>query len=233
MLRRLSTLAIHAAAILCACEQGAGPTPVGSWSFDEGSGTVAADRSALAGDCTLGPTTTWTPGRSGSALLFDGTVATSCGPDPLAMASQSMSFALWTRFDALTTYNYLVETSWFHVFHRGDFTGPVLYFVALTDTYDPVGDSEWTNGAAARTTSEIVLGEWFHVIGTLDGRTLSLYIDGELEKQIACRDCFDVAAGTAADLRIGRSFVGALDEVELFPRAMTADEARDYYQARR
>ncbi|MHC4354970.1 MAG: hypothetical protein ACYS0H_19895, partial [Planctomycetota bacterium] len=48
------------------------PDLVGYWSFNEGSGTVAADLSANGYDGTLNGGVTWTGGIYGGALHFDG-----------------------------------------------------------------------------------------------------------------------------------------------------------------
>ena len=56
------------------------PDLVGYWSFNEGSGTVAADLSANGYDGTLNGDVTWTGGVYGGALHFDGGGGMLLGP---------------------------------------------------------------------------------------------------------------------------------------------------------
>ncbi|WP_326634818.1 DNRLRE domain-containing protein [Nonomuraea fuscirosea] len=44
------------------------PTPAGRWSFEEGTGQTAADSAGSGHDATLGATTRWVPGKTGTAL---------------------------------------------------------------------------------------------------------------------------------------------------------------------
>ena len=69
----LAALALAAAAIGGAGTASAAPSALGAyWHFDEGGGMMAADSSANANTGTLGGGASWTGGRFGSALAFDG-----------------------------------------------------------------------------------------------------------------------------------------------------------------
>src|SRR5262249_24207632 len=74
------------------------PAPVAVWSFDEATGTTAADGSGGSGG-TLAAGTTWTAGGVGAGLDFDGvggrgTVGASADPRHLA-TSFPVSFGVW------------------------------------------------------------------------------------------------------------------------------------------
>src|SRR5262249_48587921 len=73
-------------------------------------------------------------------------------------------------------------------------------------------------------------GVWHHVVGTYDGTMMKLYIDNALTAPLAISG---PNAGTRAPLRIGSKdvggtagnhFVGTLDEVRIYDRALTPDE---------
>ncbi|MBI3987406.1 MAG: hypothetical protein HY343_10825, partial [Lentisphaerae bacterium] len=69
-------------------------------------------------------------------------------------------------------------------------------------------------------------GAWHHLVGTVDNGTTCLYVDGVL----AATGATAVASVTnSAALRIGDMFNGALDELAIYNRALTADEVRDRY----
>jgi len=73
-------------------------------------------------------------------------------------------------------------------------------------------------------------GQWYHVAATFDGKTVCLYLDGKLDVSK------EVSLNTpSSPLAIGRIwgdypdrswFVGAVDEVMIFDRALSEDEVR-------
>jgi hypothetical protein len=88
---------------------------------------------------------------------------------------------------------------------------------------------------AATSTTDLSDGEWHHVLGTYDGETLHIYVDGELEdSNTDPSTALPVASG---DLRIGADyqptpanfFTGSLDDVRVYNSAVSAEEARRIY----
>lgn len=72
------------------------------WKFDEGSGTVARDSSRSSNDAALVNGTSWTGGKYGSAVKFDGVndyVSTKAPGGFAGNASFTVSF--WVKFDAI------------------------------------------------------------------------------------------------------------------------------------
>ncbi len=73
------------------------------------------------------------------------------------------------------------------------------------------------------------LTDWIHIVGTYDGNTMSLYLDGALNNS---RDVGEVIAYTGpAPLRIGNDqysggsvFHGAIDDVRIYNRALSEEE---------
>ena len=80
-------------------------------------------------------------------------------------------------------------------------------------------------------------GRWYHAAATFDGKTVRFYLDGKLDVSK------EVPVNTATSpLAIGRiwgdypdrsRFVGAVDEVMVYNRALTEEEVRQLYDARR
>jgi len=76
---------------------------VGYWTFDEGSGTTAGD-SAGVNNGTLMNGTTWTTGKVGSALSFDG-VDDGVDLGKIDMSGNAMTISLWFKADNLSACN--------------------------------------------------------------------------------------------------------------------------------
>ncbi len=93
------------------------------------------------------------------------------------------------------------------------------------------------NGFCCQTltsTVDWVAGRWYHVAGTYNGIEARLYVDGVLESFL------QVSGDTSStiDINIGRDvnteahfLNGIVDEVEIFDRALSADEIQDIYLA--
>jgi len=77
-------------------------------------------------------------------------------------------------------------------------------------------------------------GVWHNVVGTFDGNTLSLYLDGVIINSKNMGPIFYQTPGGAAIGRDGNFsgsyFKGQIDEFSLFNRPLSADEVSDMYQ---
>lgn len=79
-------------------------------------------------------------------------------------------------------------------------------------------------------------GEWTHVAMTYDGSTISLYANGKIVGQVPCSGAIsrhDVPfniGGRANDEGTGK-FNGLIDEVQVFNRALSADEIQIIFEA--
>jgi hypothetical protein len=77
---------------------------------------------------------------------------------------------------------------------------------------------------------EVSKNEWHHWVGTYDGNTMKLYIDGSL---VANASVSKTMATSAYPLRIGHYdtewFNGVIDEIRICDRALSGDEIVYYY----
>ncbi len=154
------------------------PSPAGHWSFDEGTGTTAADSSGNGHAATLGATAGWGAGNVGShALALTGTAtgeATVTGP--AVDTSQSFTASAWVNLKALGGFQTVLSisgtnVSGFYLGLRGD-TG-TLAFARLGS------DATGTATVVASPTAPVA-GTWYHIVGVDDvsAGTLTLYVDG-------------------------------------------------------
>ncbi len=97
----------------------------------------------------------------------------------------------------------------------------------------------WVKVAAGWTSSEgrvLSTNTWYHAVGTYDGSLIKLYLNGQ-PPYASTLTSGDIEAVTTP-LNIGRDplntsrfFTGLIDEVEIFDRALTADEVAAIYNA--
>lgn len=77
------------------------------------------------------------------------------------------------------------------------------------------------------------IGKWYHVVGTYDGSSLKIYVNGQLENSINHSGPINQLTG---DLYIGRrntpgrEFNGVLDELAIWSRALNEQEILDIYK---
>jgi len=202
---------------------------IGYWRFDESSGTIAADSAGGDNDGTLSANVKWQPndGKSGGALLYDGTSTAHVEFPTKGMSASAGTVAVW---------GYLSEpqpsqTRYFF----GHTTQPPynnrvqLYMDGANTELDlGLGDSHTRRTAIMILETET----WYHVALTWDNGNYVVYVNGE-----------EAATGTYTGLAaihpfawIGNdgnpvsegteAFGGLLDEVRLYDRALNADQIR-------
>jgi len=84
-----------------------------------------------------------------------------------------------------------------------------------------------TSGAIADAAEPLAGDTWYHLAEVYDGRNLNVYVDGKLQARTP------YAAPPAANpfpLVIGDGFVGYVDEVGLYDRALSGAEVQELYR---
>lgn len=156
---------------------------VGYWKLDEGTGNVTADSSGNGNNGTLINDPTWVDGKYGKALNFSGGSYVSI-PDSVSLRVQTFSLEAWVymtkrpyqqgylsaiirRFgqDAEGGYGYMLE---FDYANSTDDKLDLSIGVGIGGTIDLQYNS----------INDLTLNEWHQIIGTFDGHTATLYIDG-------------------------------------------------------
>ena len=202
----------------------ADPALKGSWSFDEGSGTVAAsDVCKKTG--TVPATLKWVDGKKGKAIEFNGkdyVVIKACP----CMNSPQYTLSAWTKFKETGDYHYIAWKA-----------GPVFPEDKDARRFDLWTQVDGTVSGIMHTadgqeqlqvagTTDITDDTWHHVALTYDGKVITLYVDGKKESEqtptgpLATND-HDLWIGGRAS---GVVATGAIDEVKFYNRALAADE---------
>jgi len=175
-----------------------------------------------------------------SALAFDGSAGVSMGPAP-DLGADEFTLAAWVRRDALGSE---ASTGVGGIRHvplitkgRGEADGSNVdcnYALGLVGDVLGADFEDLESGANHPVLGKtpLDLGRWHHVAATYDGERFRLYLDGELDAELplTATPRYDsiqhFALGTAinsAGLSAG-GFVGAMDEVRVYSRALGAAE---------
>ena len=210
---------------------GAGFTDlIGHWSLDENSGVTVSDLSTnqLLGTALNGPT--WVPGTTGSALAFDGANDQVSVTDTAVLRPTSgFTIAFWAKKNS--------ENS-DYVRYVGKGSGTNRNF----GVWDIVGSSgrvmlQFNNSSGAYesfgSVRDIPAGRWFHAAATWDGATGRIYLDGQLDRELALTG----PPRTSTDpLTFGFAgfngpLDGCLDDIWIYGRALNSSEIASVYQS--
>lgn len=198
---------------------------IGHWNFDEGSGSVAGDSSGNGHDGTV-TGATWTSGHRGGGLSFAATRAHVLVPNSAALDLPGpLTLAVW--FNAAQR-----QGTWARMIDR-DYNSS--YSLCSGNGIDDV--EFWLDGQLVDDSGNgvIVSNTWMHAAVTLDNADLGrLYINGA---QVATGSFSGSVAGNSSDLYFGSrsidgyDWVGKLDGVYIYDRALSADEIGMLYAA--
>jgi glucose/arabinose dehydrogenase len=192
---------------------------VGAWSFDETSGTTAADASGSGNTGTVsGPART--AGRYGGALSFDGVNDWVTVNDANSLdLTNRITLEAWVRPTGLGDWRTVL------IKERPGQLAYALY--ASTDNNRPSGHVFTNADIMLRGPSVLAANTWSHLAYTYDGSTTRLYVNGT---QVATAALTGNAMTSGSPLRIGGNavwgewFSGAIDEVRVYNRALSAAE---------
>ncbi|MGZ6713097.1 MAG: LamG domain-containing protein, partial [Solirubrobacteraceae bacterium] len=232
MLNRLplAALVLVIAALTAAPALGA-TGPVGIWTLDEGSGTTVTDGSGNGNNGVLSGGTTWVPGISGSAVGFDGFSGQIKVEDNDALEpAGAITVSAWVKHAGSPgTYRYIVAKGGNGCIAAsyGLYSGPsggLQFYVSqhhgsVYARSPDAGQGIWD-------------ANWHLAVGTYDGTTIRLYVDGvEVGSGTAWTGALEYLLPSSNDFYIGNYpscqdhwFAGAIDDVMVWGRALSASE---------
>nr|WP_042181885.1 LamG-like jellyroll fold domain-containing protein [Kibdelosporangium sp. MJ126-NF4]CTQ88348.1 Beta-galactosidase (EC 3.2.1.23) [Kibdelosporangium sp. MJ126-NF4] len=195
--------------------------------FDEGTGTVAADKVGTR-NATL-TNATWTEGHPGSAVQFNGGDSVVDTGSSVLDTAGNYSAAAWVKLDSLGGFATAVSQ---------DGPSHSAFFLQYSGQDNRFAFSFAGVRAVAPAAPEP--GRWYHLAGVRDVRTgsLTLYVDGN---QAGTASSCDGGPG-AGNTVIGRAkynggpvdfWRGAIDQVHLYDRALPASEVAQLYASGR
>jgi hypothetical protein len=89
----------------------------------------------------------------------------------------------------------------------------------------------------AEATNVVTAGVWQHVVGTYDGNTIRLYVDGALKAENTFASTQAIRSNNVpfaiGDAAVGRGWnlFGTVDELRMYARALSAAEVQDLHQS--
>lgn len=200
--------------------------PAGYWRLGEPSGATAVDETANGNDGayqntpTLGVTGALT-GDADTAVTFNGSDEFVTVTDDAALdLGNTFTLEAWIKRAANGTFQAIIQKG------SGAY---ILYFDSDNKVY--VARDNVQN--LARSTGTITDTSWHHIVATKTGSTTKMYVDGaDVTDAIADSTLVDTAdalhIGAAA--AVGR-FNGSLDEVAVYPTALSAARVTAHYDA--
>ncbi len=232
MLKRLPFVAaVFFTAAIIASPALATTAPVGLWTLDEGSGTHVADGSGNGNNGVLSGGVSWVPGVSGSALTFDGSTGEVRVADNTVLEPRStVTVSAWVkqagspgafRYVVAKGANGCIAASY------GLYSGPdggLEFYVSqghgsIYARSPDAGQDVWD-------------GKWHLAVGTYDGSTIRLYLDGvEVGSGTPWAGSLEYLLPNSNDFYIGNypgcadhEFLGAIDDVAVWNRTLGAGE---------
>lgn len=201
--------------------------PVGTWTLDEGAGTVAHD-SAGSADAALTGAPAWVQGVSGSALHLDGVSQYGQSAGPVLDTTGNFTAAAWVRLDSTGSFATAVSQ---------DGATTSGFFLQYSGADNRFAFS--TGEGRALADQPPATGQWYQLVGVHDANTgtYTLYVDGRAQSTVWHQAAGDAAPGPLA---IGRGFSGGhagdfwpgtVDQVHVWDRALSAADVTALYNS--
>jgi hypothetical protein len=223
---------------------------VGYWNFDEGSGTTAYDSSGYNNNGVIYGAT-WTDGRIGKALSFDGVddyveIAENTDLNP---HTSDWTVSAWVNLNKLCPYIYGQPYIYGFVIlgkRQSEFDNSLTLLVhsGTSATSQARFGFIWDGSmqaAGAQSDLMNVFG-WHYVVGVRRGGELYVYVDGV---EYGPNNCFyagnnitsTTSISSATSIRLASHgswssyYNGTIDEVRIYDRALSAGEILAQYEA--
>jgi len=210
-----------------------GQSPINLWRFDKSAmdGISIAD---VAGKQTATMVGNAEFDRLPPSVRIDGTqnfIALTDKGTPVKMPTEALTLECWVAFDKATKYNNVIG----YIQDNGSFEKGWLLGGHEKRFQFAIGTDRLTY---LQSKSEFEPGHWYHLAGTYDGKTMRLFVNGELETTSTQRsgpiqyaDSWWRIAGYKDDNEI-YPFHGRLNEIAIYDRVLTPDEFKSHFKAR-
>jgi hypothetical protein len=197
---------------------------VAAWGFNEGTGTTTGDSSTNGNTGTLMNGPTWTTGKNGGALQFDGATTLVRVND-----SNSLHLSTASTFEAWI-YPTVALAGWRTIIQKE----VDAYFFTASGGGGNLPTSGGTfNGTCCTfviAPSVLPVNSWTHVAATYDGAQLRFYVNGALVASTLVSGSYQVNTNPlwiGGNAVYGEYFQGKLDDLRVYNRALTQAEIQE------
>lgn len=197
---------------------------VARWPMDESSGEIVKDVVGGHNGKFAEGKLKWVPAKFGNGLYFDNSRAHVEVPrDPELELSKSITVVAWVNFEVTSGRREVVSYADSYIINLDGGTFNAYIFQG--------------NWPRVQGRTPVVPGEWYFTALTYDSSNLSIYVNGELDGSspfpggIRFQELPLWFGGPPADVNTDWYLNGTMDEVEIYDRALTADEIMSIYKS--
>ncbi|MFE0379105.1 LamG-like jellyroll fold domain-containing protein [Streptomyces inhibens] len=215
----------------------AGQPERATWQFDEPTGATEAKGSTPARSAGLhGGAMPGAEGVAGTALALNGTDGYAATDIPVVDTSRGFSVSAWVRPSQIPDHPAIVATQpgnnrpGFELYYSSDLKRWVF------NQYTSDSPDADIARAMAPQPGGVTANSWTHLVGVYDStaKVLQLYVDGKLAGQTPYADAWNARRGLQLGAgsyggNPGAFFPGALDEVQIFDKPVSAGEVTRLY----
>jgi Concanavalin A-like lectin/glucanases superfamily len=232
--RLLSIAAVLATTAIMTSSALGATGPIGVWKLNEGSGTLVADSSGNGNNGVISGQTSWVAGVfGGSGLRFDGSGRVKVNDNNALEPASAVTVSAWFRHGGSPgAYRYIAAkgANGCIAASYGLYSGPnggLEFYVSKQRgsrfaRSPDAGKGVWD-------------GQWHLAVGTYDGTTIRLYVDGvQVGSGSAWGGSLEYLLPDSNDFYIGNypgctdhAFAGDVDDVVVWGRTLTAGEIAD------
>ena len=195
------------------------------FSFDELDGDQAIDHSQYGNNGSLNGAPALVDGKFGKALKFNGTSDWVEVPHAdILTVDTSVTVMAWINTERHVGPN---NARWQGILSKGNSPRSYSFY-----TESPSECLHLSAGGGSVCTGKIALNEWQHVVGQVDDGTHRYWLNGEIVGEFDGKNALPGAAdtsvvyvGTTAE-GASRLFLGMIDEVRIWNRALTEEEVK-------
>jgi hypothetical protein len=208
----------------------AGVGLVAHWKLDDRQGTVAKDSSGNGNDGAIEGSAQWTKGKRAGALYLSGkkSQVEIANETPFDI-TERITVTAWIKSPPFTREHQAIVTKGDDAWRlQRDAKTRSISWCCTGLSHSKIGE---VDGNAV-----VDDGKWHHVAGVYDGTTSSLYVDGRLD---ASQQTSGSIRTTDHRVRIGsnvqkggRRFVGIVDDVRVYSRALSPEEIQALFEGR-
>ncbi|MFH1227319.1 MAG: DUF2341 domain-containing protein, partial [Planctomycetota bacterium] len=209
---------------------------VGSWHFSEGYGATAADMSGNGNNAMICGYASWTDGRFGTGLIFNGTnqyAATS-----LTTGYQNFTVEAWVKPQAGNNIQEIISKRKYIA------SSPTDLPFSLTINPEGTQATAFVDSGIVDYSPDLqvisvpfVPGVWHHIVVSYNSSVLTIYVDGVPNSVSGivtlATNAYAWTFGRASVESGGGStyYKGSIDEVKIYSRALAASEVTARYNA--